>query len=140
MNGIHEKRLYGRRNSFRSGANVSENIAIMPQTPSRSPQNHNGSVPPQSFTPQTYNTTPTVPSYEQMYHYGMYVPIVNPYGGSPENGSWYPQQFNPNYQPYYHPGQPSLDAPLPLQAYPINFNYNSNYYDHSMRDASPPRK
>lgn len=113
-------------------ANLNGTLALMSRPPSRSPSYRNGFVPAPH---QVYPTPPPpMPYYEQPHQYGVLVPVANPYEGGTENSGWYPQQFNPNYQPYY---QPDFSAPLPLDHH-IGHNYSPNYYDQSTRDISPP--
>lgn len=120
----------------RPKANLNETPALMSQPPSRSPSYQNGFMPTPHQIYPTPPPPPPIPYYEQP-QYGMYVSVANPYEGGTENSGWYPQQFNPSFQPYY---QTDFSAPLPPLDYRINCNYSPNYYDQSMRDTSPPRE
>lgn len=117
----------------RPKTNPSENLALMSRQPSGSPPYSGG---PMSFPQQIYSAPPAMPYHEQPHQHGMYVPMANPYEVGQENSGWYPQQYNPNYQPYYQAGQQGFSAPLP----PLNYNYSPNRYGQSMRDTSPPRE
>lgn len=112
-------------------ANPNENPALMFQDPSGSPPYQTYFMP---IPQQIYPALPPMSYHEQA---GMYIPAANPYERGSENSGWYPQELNPNYQPYY---QPDFGTSLPPLNYQASCGYSPSYYNQSTRDTSPPRE